>query len=279
MLNNKIDFVVIISAKNTNPNGDPLNGNRPRGDINGFGEISDVCLKRKIRNRWMDMNGKVFVQSDDRNMDGYDSLSSRAKETLKGLKGSDYVKKACEEWIDVRGFGQVFAFKSAEDKGVSEGVRGPISIHPAFSIDTVDIEDIQITKSVNSEPNKGKKSSDTMGMKHRVNFGLYLTKGSVNCQLAEKTGFNEEDASKLHESLKTLFENDSSAARPEGSMVVEKVYWFKHDNKIGQFPSFKVHDSIKVLKKENVLNPRTADDYDIIVESLDGLTPEVYSIR
>lgn len=281
MLQNKIDFVVLISVNRANPNGDPLNGNRPREDINGFGEISDVALKRKIRNRWIDMGEGVFVQSDDKRIDDFSSLSERAEKMIPTTEDKDaYAKKACEQWLDVRGFGQLFAFKKRGSVGeVSIGIRGPISIHPAFSVDTIDIEDIQITKSVNSEPTNGKKSSDTMGMKHRVNFGLYLTKGSINCQLAEKTGFSSEDAEKLHSALITMFENDASAARPEGSIIVEKVYWFKHSNQSGQYPSFQVHQSIQVKKREDVLIPHTFEDYEIIQTPLEGLTPEIFAMR
>ena len=182
-LQNKIDFALVIAVSNANPNGDPLNGNRPRETYEGYGEISDVCLKRKMRNRLMDMGKRVFVQSDDRCTDGFHSLKERA-DAVKELKTKDkdeYARIACETWLDVRSFGQVFAFKSgSKDDGVSVGVRGPVSIHPAFSVDPIIIDSVQITKSVNSEP-ASKKSSDTMGMKHRVGFGLYTTFGSINC--------------------------------------------------------------------------------------------------
>ncbi len=118
-LTNKIDFALIISVSNANPNGDPLNGNRPRENFDGYGEISDVCIKRKIRNRLQDMGEKIFVQSDDRCDDGCDSLRSRAanceslKKIVSGKKTNrdEFAKVACAEWIDVRSFGQVFAFK------------------------------------------------------------------------------------------------------------------------------------------------------------------------
>ena len=143
-LQNKIDFSMIVTAKNANPNGDPLNGNRPRETVDGFGEISDVCIKRKVRNRLQDMGEKIFVQSDERCDDGFDSLRSRAEanEALKSIsKGKktdrdEFARVACEEWIDVRSFGQVFAFKNSE---VSVGVRGPVSIHQAVSVSPVDI--------------------------------------------------------------------------------------------------------------------------------------------
>lgn len=277
-LTNKIDFAVVFSVSHANPNGDPLNGNRPRETYDGYGEVSDVCLKRKMRNRLIDMGEAVFVQSDDRNVDGYKSLSERAK-SCQALKTAEkdkelYAQAACAEWIDVRSFGQVFAFKKDKDDGVSVGVRGPVSVHPAFSVDPVYINEMQITKSVNSEPSE-KKSSDTMGMKKRVDFGVYTFCGSINCQLAEKTGFTNEDAEKIHEVLCTLFENDCSSARPEGSMEVLKVYWWTHNNKNGQYPTAKVHRLVKV--KKNTERPVSIEDYDISVDQLDGLNCEEYS--
>lgn len=283
VLQNKIDFVAIVTCKNANPNGDPLNGNMPRRTYKGLGEISDVCIKRKIRNRLLDMGESIFVQSDDKNVDGYNSLHERADNNalLKALEKSkdknQYAKAACEAWIDVRSFGQVFAFKGEKGEGVSVGVRGPVSIQPAFSVETIDITSTQITKSVNSEP-KDKKGSDTMGMKHRVDFGVYLLKGSINVQLAEKTGFTKEDADKIKEAIRTLFLNDCSSARPEGSMNVEKLYWFSHNNKIGQYSAAKVHNSVKV---EYIADMQTATDtlkdYHISVDKLEGLKCEEYN--
>ncbi len=278
-LKNKIDFVALVSVNMANSNGDPLNGNRPRTDYNGFGEISDVCVKRKIRNRMQDMGQRVFVQSDERSDDGCKSLSERAKTALDKIKDRDeYASLACETWLDVRTFGQVFAFKSNEKEGVSVGVRGPVSIHQAVSVSPVEVHSIQITKSVNGEPVKGgadKKSSDTMGMKHMVRFGLYRIKGSINVQLAEKTGFTDEDALLVKECLRTLFVNDTSSARPDGSMEVVKLYWWQHNCPTGQVSSAKVHRSVKVSLKEGVDVPSSVDDYDITQEELPGLACEV----
>lgn len=274
VLQNKIDFVVLVSAHMANPNGDPLDGNRPRNDYNGFGEISDVCIKRKIRNRMQDQGCKIFVQSEDRCDDGYASLSDRAKATVGKIKNRDeYAKKACETWADVRAFGQVFAFDGKDEGGVSVGVRGPVSIHQAVSVSPVEVRSIQITKSVNGTT-KEKRSSDTMGMKHFVQFGLYEIKGSVNVQLAEKTGFTEEDADVLKECLRTLFVNDASSARPDGSMEVIKVYWWKHNCKIGQYSSAKVHRSIQISLKDTVQIPTALEDYKIVRQDLDGLSCE-----
>ena len=111
-LNHKIDFAALVSVTMANSNGDPLNGNRPRTDYNGYGEMSDVCIKRKIRNRMQDLGNTIFVQSEDRCDDGFGSLSERASAVMKGITDRDeYAKKACETWLDVRTFGQVFAFK------------------------------------------------------------------------------------------------------------------------------------------------------------------------
>lgn len=276
-LNHKIDFALVLSVRHANPNGDPLNGNRPRETYEGYGEISDVCLKRKIRNRMMDLGAPVFVQSNERCIDGCKSLKDRADSipALKKEKDADvYAKVACQTWLDVRSFGQVFAFKNGDEAdGVSIGVRGPVSIHPAFSVDPVEISSLQITKSVNGVSG-AKKSSDTMGMKHRVDFGVYTTFGSINCQLAEKTGFTQEDADLIKQALLTLFENDTSSARPDGSMEVIRLYWWEHNCKSGQYSSAKVHRCLHV--KSTCETPHSAEDYEITCDELDGLTPEVY---
>lgn len=267
ILSNKIDFAVVFSVKRANPNGDPLEGNRPRINFDGYGEVSDVCIKRKIRNRLQDMGDRIFVQSEDRSDDGCRSLKERADKNEKikqaGKDREKYAKAACEEWIDVRSFGQVFAFKAKEN--VSVGVRGPVSIHPAISIEPVEIVSTQITKSVNSVDSE-KKTSDTMGMKYRVENGVYVFYGSMNVQLAEKTGFTDDDAEKIKQALITLFENDCSSARPDGSMAVEKVIWWEHNNKIGQYSSAKVHGSLAVRGKN-----------DIEVKPLDGLRYTEYN--
>jgi len=283
-IKNKIDFAVIISVTRANPNGDPLNGNRPRQTYDGIGEISDVCLKRKIRNRLQDMGETIFVQSDDRRVDDCRSLNDRFKEA----NLADTRKDGCERWIDVRAFGQVFAFKKkdakkgkkseskqAESEGteteegnadaVSIGIRGPVSIQSAFSVEIVSPESVQIVKSVNLETNEkepDKKGSDTMGMKHRVNKGIYVTYGSINPQLAKKTNFSADDAEKIKLALQSLFENDESTARPSGSMEILKVIWWEHNCPSGQYSSAKVHRSLKVQP-----------DGKFTLETLEGLKP------
>lgn len=280
-LDRKIDFAVVLTVRNANPNGDPLNGNRPRQNYDGYGEISDVAIKRKIRNRLQDMGESILVQSDERRDDGYRSIKDRVdgnEELAKYSKGKTrdnflYAKIACESWIDVRSFGQVFAFSGSE---ISIGIRGPVSIHSAVSLSPIDISSMQITKSVNSTTNTkdpDKKTSDTMGMKHRVDFGVYVFYGSINTQLAEKTGFSREDAEKIKQALVTLFENDSSSARPDGSMEINKVFWWEHNSKLGQYSSAKVHRSLNIRPK--VDEPRSFEDYSVELYELEGLKAEI----
>lgn len=277
-LKNKIDFAVVICVNNANPNGDPLNGNRPRVNYDGHGELSDVCIKRKIRNRLMESGFPVFVQSDDNRIDEYRSLRSRAESVLKNVDMKDdkrYREAACQHWIDVRAFGQVFAYKGGgEESGVSIGIRGPVSVHPAFSVAPVldRVSSIQITKSVSGEGDGTKRASDTMGMKHRVDHGVYVFYGSLNPQLATKTGFSDNDAKAIKEALRTLFRNDASSARPEGSMEVYKIYWWEHNGKNGQYPSAKVHRLLEVKATKD--DPTSMEDYTINLRELPGLNCE-----
>ena len=286
-LQNKIDFAVIFRVTNANPNGDPLNGNRPRTDYSNYGEMSDVSIKRKIRDRllerWIDAGrnddgNMIFVQSDDRKADDAKSLRARAEAGLGKELGSDKTAElACKKWLDVRAFGQLFALKSNKkagkknadgsdadgDTGVSIGIRGPVTVQSAFSVEPIDITSLQITKSVSGEGDGAKRSSDTMGMKHRVDQGIYVFYGSMNPQLAEKTGFSDTDAEAIKQILPRLFENDEAAARPAGSMEVLKAIWWRHNSRAGQYSSAKVHRTLTV----------NADgSYEIA--NLDGLKPE-----
>lgn len=272
-LQNKIDFAAVLRVKHANPNGDPLNGNRPRVDYNGYGEISDVCLKRKIRDRLQDAGYDIFVQSDDRKRDDAKSLRDRAEKTLGNKFGSaETARLACEKWMDVRAFGQLFALPKkgkarpaddGGDTGLSIPIRGPVTLHSAFSVQPVEITSTQITKSVSGDGDGTKRGADTMGMKHRVDDGIYVFYGSMNPQLAERTGFSDQDAEAIKEILPRLFENDASSARPEGSMEVLKVIWWRHSSKTGQYSSAKVHRTLSV-----------ESDGRIEVSSLPGLEPE-----
>jgi CRISPR-associated protein Csd2 len=285
-LQNKIDFAIVFRVKHANPNGDPLNGNRPRIDYANIGEVTDVCLKRKLRDRLQEGGQNIFVQSDDRKApgDNYKSLADRAKGELGDkLGGADTAKLACEKWFDVRAFGQLFAIKANKkakkakkdeksestndasgDTGISIGIRGPVTIQSAFSLEPISVTSTQITKSVSGEGDGSKRSSDTMGMKHRVDHGIYVSYGSINPQLAERTGFSAEDAQAIKAILPKLFENDASSARPEGSMEVLKVIWWQHNSRSGQHSSAKVHRSISVKS-----------DGSIDINNLEGLAPEI----
>jgi len=271
-LKNKIDFAVIIRVEKANPNGDPLGGNAPRQTYDGSGEITGVCLKRKLRNRLQDMGETIFVQPDNNRTDEYRSLNDRFKSAE---LGEDIQNNACEKWMDVRAFGQVFAFKKNDSKeganSVSIGIRGPVSIHSAYSLEPIVAEHIQITKSVNLETDKknpAQRGSDTIGSKYRVDKGIYVTYGSINSQLASKTGFSDEDAEKIKNALRSLFVNDSSSARPEGSMEVMKVIWWKHDCTCGQYSAAKVHRSL-VVHNDGTYTLNKLED--LIPEELDEL--------
>jgi CRISPR-associated protein Csd2 len=292
ILQNKIDFMGFIVVERANGNGDPLNGNSPRVDYDGYGEISDVCLKRKIRNRMQDFGANILVQSDDRCTDGHKSIESRIRGTesieefLPGKKKKEQEmdiaqlhQRVCSEWLDVRSFGQVFTTsKSSSIEGLSLGVRGAISIHNAVSLDPVEVIDMQITKSVNGIESKGK-GSDTMGMKHFVKFGVYKMQGSINVQLAEKTGFTIEDSKTFEKALISIFEGDASSARPEGSMRLAKLYWIEHSNKTGIESSYVMHNAVRATLKEGVEVPRSFEDYIIdesFLKEIKDINVEIY---
>ncbi len=281
VLQHKVDFAVVLRVKHANPNGDPLNGNRPRTDYNGYGEITDVCLKRKIRDRLQEVSEqgqqkyKIFVQSDDRKIDDAKSLRDRAEKLLGEKFGtSETAKLAQEAWFDVRAFGQLFALRARKntikggaeegDTGISIPIRGPVTVQSAFSVQPVEVTSTQITKSVSADGDGSKRGSDTMGMKHRVDNGIYVFFGSMNPQLAEKTGFSDQDADAIKRVLPKMFENDASSARPDGSIEVLKVIWWKHNSKLGQHSSAKVHRTLSVKP-----------DGEIELASLDGLKPEI----
>ena len=248
-----------ITVDNANPNGDPLAGNMPRTDSKGYGEMSDVSIKRKIRNRMQDLGNEIFVKSRDRTDDGFSSLEERYSSFFKASDSDEAVEKGfCEKWLDVRAFGQVVTYGKR-----SIGIRGPVSISIAKSLEPVEITTMQITRSTNSMKPKGKssRSADTMGSKHVVEQGTYVINGAVNCFYSEKTGFNEEDLEALKEALRTLFVNDTSSARPEGSMEVRDIFWFEHSSKTGNVSSAKIKDLL-VWNDDDSLKEKY-EDYEI----------------
>lgn len=153
----------------------------------------------------------------------------------------EVAEKSCQYWMDVRSFGQVITYQNR-----SIGLRGPVSITMAKSVEPIIVSSMQITRSTNGMEAKkeGGRSSDTMGMKHYVEHATYVIKGSISPNLAEVTGFTEEDAEYIKQALLTLFENDQSSARPDGSMTVRNLYWFTHSNKLGNASSARVYDLV-----------------------------------
>lgn len=259
MLEHKIDFMVTIEVREANANGDPLSGNMPRTDAKGHGLISDVAIKRKIRNRMQDFGCPTFVQAGDRIEDEFHSLEKRFSSQFTS-KDSDaeIEEKANQLWIDVRSFGQVFTYLKK-----SIGVRGPVSLNMAKSLEPIVISSLQITRSTNGmeAKNESGRSSDTMGTKHFVDYGVYVIKGSINPNFAEKTGFSDEDAEVIKKALISLFENDASSARPEGSMRVREVFWFTHSNKLGNVSSARVFDLFEFDREKQ--DKYSYDDYGI----------------
>lgn len=264
-LKNKIDYIATVEVINANPNGDPLNGNSPRTNFDGYGIISDVAIKRKIRNRLQDMGEEIFVQSKDRIQDGYQSLKERyiAEFGKNAIEESDIYSRSCDKWIDVRTFGQVMTFgKIKSGKGTSIGIRGPVSVGISQSLSPITNIDMQITRSI-----MGESPSDTMGLKHFVEHGVYLIKGSINPYFAEKTGFNKKDSDMIKESLRTLFVNDASSARPEGSMVVRDLIWITHPRELGVKSSGQIFNGIEYNKELDSLAAFEYEDYDFKLNS------------
>lgn len=274
-LKTRIDFCIVISVDGANPNGDPGNKNRPRQSYDGYGEISDVCIKRKIRNRLQDMGENIFMQRDDRIDDGCKSLTDRAKsnkamqDALKTRNEDEYTKIACENWIDVRGFGQVFPFKGIS---LSTHVRGCVSVGMARSLDVILIEDLNISKSLNLITTEGKDNSILGGYKYIVNHAAYVAYGSIFPQLAKINGFTTEDAEKFYEAITTLFDGDTSAARPTGTMNVQKVYWWTQNEGEKQYAPIQVF---------RTLDFKPSDEYPFFTVAetpLPDLTPLVYEL-
>lgn len=268
MLENRYDFVMLFDVENGNPNGDPDAGNTPRVDVEtGHGIISDVCLKRKIRN---------YVQLVKENVPGYNILikpdkalntkftEAYAAEGLptgqKGKKADD-VQKAreymCRNYYDVRAFGAVMS--TGDDPcGI---VRGPVQINFAKSISPVNIQDITITRQARTTVDREITGTTEIGRKSIIPYGLYRAEGYVSAALANKTGLSEEDLALLWQAVFNMFENDHSAAR--GKMCMRQIYIFKHDNILGSCPSHVLFDKIKIRLKDGVETPRAFSDYEI----------------
>ena len=271
-ISNRYDFVMLFDVENGNPNGDPDAGNAPRIDVeSGYGYVTDVCLKRKIRN---------YVELVKEGVPGYNilikpdkALNTKFTEAYEkqGLKtknkGKDpaEVQKAraymCENYFDVRTFGAVMS--TGDDPcGI---VRGPVQINFARSISPVSFQDVTITRQARTSEERAETGNTEMGKKSVIPYALYRAEGYVSAALANKsTGLTEEDLDVLWEAILNMFENDHSAAR--GKMCMRKLYIFKHDNVLGNCPSSLLFDKISI--KEAVEHaPRAFSDYEITVDN------------
>lgn len=269
-INNRYDFVMLFDVENGNPNGDPDAGNTPRVDAEtGYGYITDVCIKRKIRNyvelSQDDKPGYNILIKPDRALNTKFSEAYKAKgleHKQKGKKSED-VKIArdymCENYFDVRAFGAVMS--TGEDPcGI---VRGPVQINFARSLSPVNIQDITITRQARTSEDRMETGETEMGRKSIIPYALYRAEGYISANLANKvTGLSEEDLEVLWTAIINMFENDHSAAR--GKMCMRKLYIFKHDCLLGNCPSHLLFDKISV--EEISAPPRKFSDYKIIVD-------------
>lgn len=290
-IKNRYDFVVYFDVENGNPNGDPDAGNMPRIDPEtGFGIVTDVCLKRKIRN---------YVETVKENEPGFDiyikdgvplnASDNRALEALgvdakdiKKLKKDDPTLDVkirdfmCRTFFDVRTFGAVMTtfVKGALNCGQ---VRGPVQLTFARSVDPIIPQEVTITRvAITTEADAEKKGTE-MGRKYVVPYALYRGEGYVSANLARKsTGFSEDDLALLWDAIVNMFEHDHSAAR--GKMAVRALVVFKHDSELGNAPSYKLFDAVSTKKKEGIEAPRSIGDYEPIVVD-EGVVPEGVTVQ
>lgn len=300
VIKNRIDFLYFIDVKNGNPNGDPDAGNMPRIDAEtGHGIISDVCLKRKVRNyvqtkayfeKNMGTGYDIFItegavlDSLVNSVDAENNVPAKNEQNNEGEKESEKVKNKkkvktflCETYYDIRSFGQVIA-----TTGKSDRVRGPIQFDFAESVDQIFPRPISITRmavtkekeTTEKDDKSSEKNNQTMGRKYIVPYGLYVCHGFISANLAQQTGFSEKDLQLFFDALKNMFDVDRSAAR--GLMSAQKLIVFKHDSVLGNAPANKLFDLVKIKKNTDV--PRSFGDYDVTVptqEELDEKYPGV----
>ena len=296
-IKNRYEFVVLFDVENGNPNGDPDAGNMPRIDPeSGLGLVTDVCLKRKIRNYIEtvkeDQDGfKIYIKEDvplnrsDReaceNVGVKETDDKKLTEALKKLKKSDPEADMkirdymCDQFFDIRAFGAVMTtfVKAALNCGQ---VRGPVQIGFARSIDPVVSQEVTITRVAITTEKDAENKSTEMGRKSIVPYGLYRAEGYVSANLARKvTGFSEEDLELLWDAIINMFENDHSAAR--GKMAVRELIVFKHSKELGDCPAYKLFDAVKVHRKEGVMYPRKYEDYVVAVD--ETAIPESVEVR
>lgn len=281
-LKNRYDFVLFFDVKDGNPNGDPDSDNRPRIDIEtDMGLITDVCLKRKVRNyiqvvknseRPFDIFIKEKAILNNLIIEAHEQKEVKSKE--KGEKTEAAREWMCRNYYDVRAFGAVMT------TGLNAGqVRGPLQMTFARSIDPIATSEHCITRmAVTKDEDSIKQEGDnrTMGRKYTVPYGLYKAHGFVSAHLAAQTGFGEEDLGLFWDALKNMFEHDHSAAR--GMMCVRKLIVFKHDSALGNAPAHELFDRVLVRRIDDSLPPRSINDYNIVINR-DGLPAGVELIE
>ncbi len=289
-IQNRYDFVLLFDVKDGNPNGDPDAGNLPRVDAEtGKGLVTDVCLKRKVRNfvglvKEEQPPFEIYVKEkailNDQHRRAYEGIGRAdliEEDGKKGRKGGDAVDDArtwmCKNFYDVRTFGAVMS------TGINCGqVRGPVQLTFARSVDPVISQEHSITRmavATRAEAEKQEGDNRTMGRKFTVPYGLYVAHGFVSAHLADQTGFGEEDLELLWQALINMFEHDRSAAR--GEMATRGLYVFRHESRLGSAPAYSLFERVKIERKEGVSVPREFSDYDVTLYGDDlpaGVTVE-----
>ena len=252
-LNNRIDFVYVFDVQDGNPNGDPDAGNLPRVDAEtGMGLVTDVCLKRKVRNYVQVLNDEIDKAHDDSVVKGVKDAKDKTAAARRFM---------CKNYYDIRTFGAVMS------TGKNAGqVRGPIQLTFARSVDPVATAEHSITRvavATQKEAESQKGENHTMGRKATIPYGLYVCHGFVSANLAKQTGFAEEDLQLFFEALKNMFDADRSAAR--GLMSAQKLIVFRHDSELGNAPANKLFDLVKI-EKVTESAPRSFRDYKVTIE-------------
>lgn len=291
IIKNRYEFVILFDVENGNPNGDPDAGNMPRIDPEtGYGLVTDVCLKRKIRNyveivKEGTKGYEIYIKedvplnrSDDRAYEYLGVKDKEAKDLKKKDPGADEKIRdfMCENFFDIRTFGAVMTTFVKEKLNCGQ-VRGPVQIGFARSIDPIVSQEVTITRvAITTEKDAGNKSTE-MGRKNIVPYALYRAEGYISANLARRvTGFSEDDLELLWEAILNMFEHDHSAAR--GKMAVRELIVFKHSKELGDCPAYRLFDSVEVKKKEDVEYPRKYQDYMIQIHE-DMIPDTVEMIR
>lgn len=279
-IKNRYEFVVLFDVENGNPNGDPDAGNMPRVDPeSGFGLVTDVCIKRKIRNyvetlKEDEKGFRIYIKDNvplnRSDNEAYEYLNTNA-DSVKKLKKEDpeLDRKIrdfmCENFYDIRTFGAVMTTFVKANLNCGQ-VRGPVQLGFAKSVDPILPQEVTITRVAITTESDAEKKGTEMGRKYIVPYALYRLEGYVSANLARKvTGFSEEDLELLWQAILNMFENDHAAAR--GKMAVRKLIIFKHDSELGCAPAHKLFDAVKIERKEGIDIPRTYSDYEVVIQS------------